>query len=318
MRRFLTITLALTLQAGLAQAVVLPDDVQKALTQRYDAFVNADGFATIDPTELWQDWYTRARFPHQDTHTFESPDAGINAATRALMLLEGEEPPLPHARYRITYRLDNAPDFGGYPNAYVEVTRFNLGPTIRADVADSTPKGVPIAPAERFGVGSSVSWRFVMGWRQGRVADVVHASRRMLSDAQTKTMDCLGAPCMARENPRGPAGEWQQITPPPMEPAAYVTQANEVSTAARISELLYRHASAGQDQIEALPTHAAKPQLVFVISMNIEGQDRTADGLLHQQLLRDDAVSDIWTRRRDAGSPTVEWREHVEHYPGRL
>jgi hypothetical protein len=39
--------------------------------------------------------------------------------------------------------------------------------------------------------------------------------------------------------------------------------------------------------------------------------------LLHQQLLRDDAVSDIWARRRDAGGNTVEWREYIQYHPGR-
>lgn len=315
------LVLALSLPVGSALAVVLPDDVQTALNQRYDAFVDTPGFTTIELTDFrpnWDDWYTHSRFPHENPRGhFAVPDAGINAATRALMLLESKEKPLPHARYRIIYRLDNAPDFGGYPNAYVEVTRFNLGPAIRADVADSTPKGVPVAPPKHFGLGPSVSWRFVMGWQQGGVAAVIRASRSALSAGQAKAVGCLGTPCMALENPRGPAGEWKQITPPSPQPVAYVSEANGVSTAARISELLYRHASAGRAHIEALPMHADTPQLIFVISMNIEGQDHTADGLLHQQLLRDDAVSDIWTRRRDAGRDTVEWREYVEYHPGR-
>lgn len=317
MQRFLTVALALTVQAGSAHAVVLPDDVQAALTQRYDAFVGAQGFKRIDTAQLRRDWYSHARFPHEDTTAFNAPDAGINAATRALMLLESREPALAHARYRITYRMDNAPDYGGYPNAYVEVTRFNLGPVIRADVADSIPAGVPVAPAEHFGLGPSVSWRFVMGWHQSRVADVVRASRRVLSPAQAKAMDCLGAPCLARENPHGPAGEWRPVTPPSTQPATYISQVNGIATAARVSERLYRQASGEQDRLIALPTHADKPQLIFVISMNIEGQDDSADGLLHQPLLRDDAVSDIWTRRRQAGHDAIAWHQRVEHYPGR-
>lgn len=317
MWRCLATPLALMFLASSAHAVVLPDDVQTALNQRYDAFIGAHGFTQVAPPKLQQGWYTHARFPHRATDTFDIGDAGINAATKALMLLESQEPPLTHVRYRITYRLDNAPDFGGYANAYVEVTRFNLGPTIRANVVDSTPRGVPVAPAEYFGIGPSVSWRFVMGWRQSSVADVVYASRRVLSDAQAKAMDCLGTPCMGRKNPHGPGGEWQPITPRPAKPANYVARANGGATPARISELLYRHASAGQEQIEVLGTHAAKPQLTFVISMNIQGQDHTADGLLHQQLLLDDTVSDIWTRRNDAGAGTVEWQQHVEHCPSR-
>ena len=317
MWRFLVTAPALVLLAGSVHAVVLPDAMQATLNKRYEAFVGVDGFTKVEPSRLEQGWYTHSRFPSPAPTTIEPADAGVNAATKALMLLESQEGPLPHVRYRITYRLDNAPDFAGYANAYVEVTRFNLGPTIRADVVDSTPGGVPVAPAEAFGVGPSVSWRFVMGWHQSRVADVVYASRRILTPAQTKGMDCLGAPCMALESPNGPAGEWQHAATPSEKPAAYVVQTHGISTAARVSELLYRHASAGQDRIEALSMHAAKPQLTFVISMNIEGQDDSADGLLHQQLLLDDAISDIWTRRRDAGRDTIQWRQHLEYHPGR-
>lgn len=317
MWRFFVTPLALLLSGGSVHAVVLPDDVQASLNQRYDAFVGVAGFTKVAPSELQKGWYTPSRFPDRATDSIVRPDAGINAATKALMLLESQEPSLPHARYRVTYRLDNAPDFSGYANAYVEVTRFNLGPARRADVANSTPVGVPMAPAEYFGVGPNVSWRFVMGWHQGGVADVVRASRRTLSLVQAKAMDCLGVPCPALENPQGPTGEWQQVTPPPVKPAAYLGEVNGIATAARVSEMLYRHASAGQDQIEALATHAEKPQLSFVISMNVDGQDYSADGLLHQQLLLDDAISDIWTRRRDAGSGTVEWQQYVEHHPGR-
>ncbi len=317
MWRFFGTSLALVFLAGSACAVVLPDDVQAKLSKRYDAFIGVEGFTKIASSGLLDDWYIPTRFPDQSTDSIARPDTGINAATKALMLLESRESPLPHVRYLITYRLDNAPDFDGYANAYVEVTRFNLGPVRRVDVADSTPKGVPIAPAEYFGVGPSVSWRFVMGWHQGGVADIVRASRRTLTPAQAKIMDCLGSPCLALENPNGPAGDWQPMATPPTKPAAYVTQTNGIATAARASEMLYRHASAGQEQIEALATHGTKPQLTFVISMNVEGQDYSSDGLLHQQLILDDAISDIWTRRRDAGPDTVDWQQHVEYYPGR-
>lgn len=319
MLRLLTIPLALTLFVGSVHAVVLPDDVQAALDQRYDTFVGEPGFEEVASFPWLEDWNSSARFPNRDPDAYEfaRPDAGINAATKALMVLQSQEPALPHVRYRITYRLDNAPDFGGYPNAYVEVTRFNLGPVRRADTVASTPDGVPVAPAEYFGVGPSVSWRFVMGWHQSSAADVVRASRRVLTTAQAEAMDCLGAPCMAMASSRGPDGKWQEATPPTPRFATYVATKDGSSTAAHISELLYRQASAGQDRVEALPMHDATPQLTFVISMNVEGQDTVADGLLHQQLLQDDAVSDIWTRRREAGVDTVDWQQYFEHYPGR-
>lgn len=317
MVRFFVIPFALVLVAATAHAVVLPKEIQTVLNQRYDAFVSADGFSGVESARLLEDWDTPARFPNRDPNSIRRSDAWINAATKSVMLLESQETPLPHVRYRVTYRLDNAPDFGSYPNAYVEVTRFNLGPNRHKEVTESTPAGVPAAPAEYFGLGPSVSWRFVMGSVQGQLADVVSASRKVLSSTDADAMDCLGAPCMTLESPDGPPGEWKQIEAPAAEPAAYVAQVNSIATAARISELLYRQASGGQQQIEAMSQHAPEPQLTFVISMDVDGQDHAADGLLHQQFLFDDAISDIWTRRRDAGPGTVEWKQHFEYHPGR-
>lgn len=317
MLRFVVAPLALAFAVGPAHAVVVPEDIQAVLNQRYDEFVSAPGFSEVGSSTLLEDWDTPTRFPNRDANSIWGSDARINAATKALMLVEGQEPSLPHVRYRITYRLDNAPNFGRYANAYVEVTRFNLGPVRQADVVESTLAGVPVAPAESFGVGPSVSWRFVMGSIQGHLAHVVSVSRRTLSSDEAKAFDCLGTSCMALESPQGPAGEWRHIEPPTVEPAVYVAQLNGVATAARISELLYRHASGGQEQIEALSTHAEEPQLTLVISMDVDGQDYAGDGLLHRQLLLDDAVSDIWAHRRDTRGDTVEWRQYVEYHPGR-
>ena len=317
MFRLLVTPLVLVFVAVSAHAVVLPDVVQTALDKRYAEFVSIDGFSKVDPSRLLKDWDTPARFPHRTGNSIFGSDAKINGATKALMLLQSQEPALPHVRYRITYRRDNAPDFGGYANAYVEVTRFNLGPVRRTDVVESTPAGVPVAPAEYFGIGPSVSWRFVMGSIQGQLADVVKASRRVLSSADAKAMDCLGTPCMSLRTVVGPTSDWKPMKTPTVAPSTFVAQAHGVATAAWISELLYKQGSAGQDQIEALSMHASQPQLTFVISMAVDGQDQSADGLLHQQLLMDDAVSGMWTERRDAGPDSVQWRQKIDYHPGR-
>lgn len=320
MWRSLVTPVVLMFLAGSAHAVVVPDDVQAVLDQRFEAFVVPPVFTVVAPGRLDEGWWTPARFPNPRTDTIFPEDAGINAATKALMLVESQEPVLPHARYRVTYRLDNAPDFGSYANAYIEVTRFNLGPARYADTVDSTPEGVPVAPSEEFGIGPSVSWRFVMGWVQGGTAVAVHASRSELSPPQAQLMNCLGAPCVALENPHGPSAPddaWKRITPPPMEPVTYVSQVNGRPTAAWLSELLFQHASTGQSNIEALDMHGAEPQLIFVISMDVEGQDPIPTALLHQQLLRDDAISNIWTRVGGYDADTLDWREYIEYWPGR-
>src|SRR5699024_3742614 len=62
---------------------------------------------------------------------------------------------------------------------------------------------------------------------------------------------------------------------------------------------------------------ADKPQMVFVISKDIDGQDRTLNGLLQQPHLMDDAISAIWTRRLQATPDAIEWRTLAVPRPGR-
>lgn len=296
-------------------AVVLPDNAREKLTEDHKAFVQIESFKPIDPATLNEGFYSRQRFPDPDTTSVYSVDADLNAATKALMLLDSREPTLPRVRYRITYRLNDTPYAPGYTTTYVEVTRFNVGPRLYAETVASTPKGVPVRRTD-FGIGPSVSWRFVMRRRQGALG-IQRAARRTLTEAQAQAMDCLGVSCLATTDPTGPTGDWQKTRPPPMKSAPYVTFANGRSTAPRIAALLYRKASHGKQNIEPLHVYGATPQLTFVISMGIGGNAYMANGLLHQGLLRDDAVSGIWTHRPDWGGDPVEWRELIEHWPGR-
>lgn len=309
------VALLANLLAMPAVAVVLPDDVQEKLEQNYDAFVGAESFERVGSATVSDGFYSRQRFPDPDTTTARGVDAELNPVTKALMLVNSYEPALPRVRYRITFRLNETPNFGGYRTSNVEVTRFNLGPRLYAETVASTPKGVPVSKAD-FGVGPSVSWRFVMRARQGFLI-MPRVARRVLTEAQAQAIDCLGVSCLATTNPTGPRGDWQKTRPPRMKPAPYRALEHGRSTAPRIAALLYRKAGDGKRNMEALPRYGEKPQLTFVISMGIEGNEYLADGLLHQGLLRDDAISDIWTHRPDWGQESVEWRELTEHWPGR-
>ncbi|HET7411209.1 MAG TPA: hypothetical protein VFJ18_00995, partial [Pararhizobium sp.] len=206
-------------------------------------------------------------------------------------------------------------DFADVRYAYVEITRFNLGPAVRNDVigaygAENT------APEEVFGIGPHVSWRFVTGSIMGMRASVVRASRKELSDQEARAADCLGVPCLSLDVPEGPSGKWQTISPTDFEPPAYRETGGGMPGPARIADYLFSHATRnGEDPAEG--DFADRPQMIFVISMNIAGQEQTALGLLHQPRLMDDAISDIWTQRLQVGSDLVEWRELTVHRPGR-
>lgn len=298
------------LGASAAWAVVLPEPIVNELDQRFDAFVLANGFVQIDTASLIdEDWYTEARFPQMGASVMR-PDSMIDPVTRAILLFESQEAPLPHVRYRITYRLSvAAPDYPDVRHAYVEVTRFNLGPLIRKEVA-AAYGSEHVAPAEIFGVGPHVSWRFVTGSVMGMAANIVRASRKEMTASETRAADCFGVPCLSREPVDGPPGGWQPVTPPDFEPAIYSAMNAGMPGPARIADYLFAYAA--EDGHEpAYGAMANQPQIIFVISMNVVGQERTASGITHQPRLPDDAISEIWTQRRQVGSDFVEWRRLI-------
>src|SRR5699024_7315755 len=121
-----------------AHAVVLPQEVSQQLLQRFDAFITVSDYSEVDLAGFpGDDWYTPARFPGLGSGQsgVRRPDYDIDPVTRMVLMVAAHEKPLPHVRYRITYRLAAAPaPFHDVRHAYVEVTRFNLGPTLRREL----------------------------------------------------------------------------------------------------------------------------------------------------------------------------------------
>lgn len=304
------------LGASAAWAVVLPEPIVNELDQRFDAFILANGFVQIDAASLIdEDWYTEARFPQMGSSVMR-PDSMIDPVTRAILLFESQEAPLPHVRYRITYRLSvAAPDYPDVRHASIEVTRFNLGPLVRKEIVASYGSE-HAAPAAVFGVGPHISWRFVTGSVMGMAANIVRASRKALTAPEARAAQCLGVPCLSREPIEGPPGEWQSVMPPDLEPVAYASINEGMPGPARIADYLFAYATRDGHE-PAYDATADQPQITFVISINVVGQERTASGTTRQSGLLDDAISGIWTQRRQVGPDLVDWRRLVVHSPGR-
>lgn len=299
-----------------AQARVLPQNIIEQLQARTAAFIKADGYTAVDGQTLpGDDWYTPARFPGLGSGQASAfrPDHDLDPVTRMVLLVQAREKALPHVRYRVTYRLAFGPD--DYPNvhrAFIQITRFNLGPALRQSLLELADGNYPVAPEHVFGVGPHVSWRFVTRSLQGQRAAIVGASRKEISDAAARSANCLGEPCLSLTDSKGPDGDWRQPTLPQFKAPVYGAADAAIPGPARVAEYLFSYATRNGFE-PAFGAFADQPQMVFVISKDVEGQDATINGLLHQPHLMDDAISDIWTRRLQAGPDAIDWRTLVVH-----
>ncbi|AEC18722.1 hypothetical protein PT7_0182 [Pusillimonas sp. T7-7] len=322
MNLFTTLLLAAAALAGTpgqGLATVLPPKAQQAIEQRSAAFIGAPGFAEVDITQSCGDeaFYTRERFPKSGQTAFR-PDAGLDALTKAVLLVDCAEAPLPHARYLIRYHLDRVPQAGQGQREYVEVLRFNLGPQRYQDVIRHVEREF-WPPESIFGIGPNLAWRFVFGPVQGNRAHVERASRAELNQTDAAKQDCLGMPCLSAASPTDPSDVWRAFTPSTLSAAVY-REPNDADLPgpARVAQMLFLSATGGSGQAE--PSESAsigQPEMVFRISKNVSGQDSGITGLLHQQGLMDDAVSELWTLLRLSPGSGPEWHRKVVHRAGR-
>lgn len=271
-----------------------------SLAQSLEHFVGAKGFRAVPLEKLEGNrYYTAARFPAMDTSAFH-PDADLPAPVRALLMLDSHEGVLPHARYRVNYQPvseASAPDNTRY---FVEITRFNLGPAVRADLAGSVP-AEHLGSAKAFGEGPHVRWRFAMSPQRGMTAGLDAVSRQQLSAKEASAMDCLGQPCTQLASSEGPQGRWkpQRITP---LPGSFKRTTPQGPAPADVVEQLL--AWMGEDAQRAMPFAPDAQRLVFVIAANAGGQDLQTTGLARNALVFDDAVGTQWLRlQQAAGTP---------------
>ncbi|NYT62593.1 hypothetical protein H0A66_09750 [Alcaligenaceae bacterium] len=290
------------LAVGVAQAAVLPEEAATRLETEAEAFVQTKGYTSVNVDTLAdKKYYSTALFPGLKSNGMFAPDASLDPVTKAVLQLDSRENILPRVRYRISYNMGYLPGMPEAWQSYVEVTRFNLGPAVRADLQASIPPE-HLGSAASFGVGPHVSWRFVMAPRMGMLSDIVSASRKVLTNAQATALDCLGVPCLSLEDPTGPGSTWHGVATPSLGEPAFSAHHQGLERPARVAQELLTLAA--PEGLEATPYRPETPRMVFVVSMNVSGQEEAVHGLLHNIDVMDDAIASVWTQRfQISGAP---------------
>ena len=316
MKTPLIFTLAMTTQlllSGQTAVAVVNETYQQELA-KLDAdaqlFIHAQDYVTADPNALTgDDFYSQKNFSLErlNSGSISLVDADLDPITRAVLLFETTEANLPHVRYRITYSMNASTEIPEARQDYVEVTRYNLGPSRRNDVLDYVPEAQVADPIE-FGVGPNVSWRYVMAPMMGANSSLIYASRKEVTDVEAQATDCLGEFCLELIDPQGPDLVWKSLSPSIAEPVYNTTSNLELTRPARIVDELWANLSSSGD-MDILPYKQEQPQYVFVVSWNTSGQDVTASALAQQSQVMDDSIAEIWLRRFEMPQMPVEFAE---------
>lgn len=263
-----------------------------AHAQPAERWTGAPGFKALATDTLeGQRYYTPARFPAQGASAFH-PDADLPAPVRALLLLEAHEGALPHARYLVSYQPTSTAANPDDTRDFVDITRFNLGPAVRADLAGSVP-AEHLAPAKAFGVGPHVRWRVAMSPQRGMAAGLDAVGRKLLPAQEAAAIDCLGRPCTALEPAAGPGGRWKVQPLGKLAPSFARSTAHGPAPASVVEQLL---AAMGEDALRSAPFAPDAQRLVFVVSVNAGGQEAQTTALARNALVFDDAVGQQWLR----------------------
>ncbi|MEX1236271.1 MAG: DUF2259 domain-containing protein [Roseovarius sp.] len=123
------------------------------------------------------------------------PDADLPPVARAVEVFAAQDGYAPHGRIWLTEEsVEITPSGAGgpFPVSLIRLQAFNLGEARRAELLESLGADA-VAPAEAFGAGPDIEWRFVMRPVQGMRADIVAAAR--LEIPSQDAMRCGPAPC---------------------------------------------------------------------------------------------------------------------------
>ncbi|MCC5961923.1 MAG: hypothetical protein JJU09_02250 [Rhodobacteraceae bacterium] len=271
-----------------------PDIEPGAPNDLADLFTQIEDYEPLD----WEAVETRflESTAGADTETFRAINR-LGPMTRALLILEEEEDPQIHARYRIRYGMEKMGPFA--PNAYttpisfVQIDRFNMGPQRREALPQDDP-----AP--------HISYRMVMDTIQMRTARTFRLSRAEIDDDTAAAMSCLGISCLSMDFAADQApGGWDAdpdaaitLTPPYDLMAPDATH----SPATVLDQLTIAHGFIG-DQSNGRVNWSypearegvsfGAPFIEVVIDVNL-AQDFAVQGVLRDTHLNDTSLAELW------------------------
>jgi len=266
-------------------------------------FTEAEGYAVIDHGAVRDRLFETL----PQTSAIFAPGGRLNPLTQAILMLENEEGVVPHARYRIRYAMEGREDGTGgppVPYSFVVIDRYNLGTVFREAIAESFGEA-RTPPPESFSAGEHVSFRMTFRPIQGRTADPVAISRRVISDDEARTTRCLTVPCLDVASAGDEAMPWREhdgsgtgfdrpyedIRNGAYTPAAMADLLVLESGAARISEGDLRWT--GFEESESV--RPGEPFFEIVMDVNL-AQDFGIEAISWYGHLMDDSVAAIWQR----------------------
>src|SRR5699024_4597238 len=228
-------------------------------------------------------------------------DKDMSPLQRSLLLFEAVEGELPRVRYKVAFhRGSGTGEDGPDKLAFIELERFNLGPTIREEVVEQY--GGQAAPPEVFGVGPHVGWRIVMAPGATRNAEVTGITRRELSNYEAKTSTCFDISCLSTSMVGGPDGDWRDHPTPgiaepddPEDPADWPDD-SAAAAAGAVSRYMFGADGDGYGEHRE-GVSGDDPELVMVISQDVAGQDPPTNAVIHETGMMDDAIAEMWTQR---------------------
>lgn len=289
---------------------VAAQDIDDAIT----GFINAKGFSAQNALDL------EAALSGHFIDDSITPGGAVGPIEKAIMIADDAIPSV-RTRSFISYGeiLDDE-DGASVPYSFIEVRHYNLGPAIRADVAEAYGEE-NTAPVEDFGVGEHMAWRFVFRPIMGHTATLLEASSRVISDEQASRHDCGGIACLDIIAGYDDLAEWQEIEGRlPQWPLLYSDQSDEVATPAHaIAELavlgFWANAESGQYQWtggehpEAISD--ATPYRFISVDRHL-GQEASIDTVWRETALNDDSLSAILFRRAEIAGESYLMRASVE------
>ena len=274
--------------ALIVAALSQPAWAQSGVDAAARAYVAATGFEVL-PIEHIEGYLND--LIDADPAAMLPADADISPIEKAFLLLDGQEVPLPRARYVLRY---NQAVVDGITLSLIDIERYNMGPTIRDDTARAYGAENTAGP-EAFGIGPHVAWRFVTQPTSKTAALLLSASRREIDDAEAATRSCLPRTCLSLD-PLDNLAEWsdgavneallREVAYPALGPSEFDPDAQEIVPAYQSLELGLAAGIATLDDAGVVWTmperqggDTASPFLVVLVDRNL-GQDIGSDAAL--------------------------------------